>query len=143
LLGAAALVWGSSQPRRFDKLSTASNLILVGALFVPFITSVAMSAGFVAIALTHDFWLTTVARTVTNTFATLTLVPLICSAAEWLRKTPKAPSLAAIAEVAVVSVGLIAVSAYVFVVPREGHAHFPALLYAPLPLQLWATVRYG
>ena len=143
ILGAVALLWLESQPQRFAKLSTMANLIVLGSLVAPFITSAAMAGAFTALNLTDEFWLTTIARTITNTFATMTLVPLISHCANALAignfriQWGRAP------EVLLITACLVITGALVFILPGEHHERFPALLYAPIPLLLLATVRFG
>jgi signal transduction histidine kinase len=146
MLGATALLWLEDKPTRFDRLRTMANLIIVGAILAPLVTSAAMAAAFVALGLADDFWLTTIARTITNAFATMTLVPLIAQLVSSSSDAEGAPgrNLWYVAtENVLLGVCLIAVGSAVFVAPVTEHAHMPALLYAPIPLLLWVTVRVG
>src|SRR5262249_37887833 len=63
LFGAAALRTGTGTALAFDRLRTTINLLVFGAFLGPLLTSLAMSAVFVQLRLTDQFWLTTVART--------------------------------------------------------------------------------
>src|SRR6185312_4288701 len=49
---------------------------------------------------------------------------------------------ARIVEAVVLSLGILAMGAYIFIGARGGGLD-PASLYAPLPLLLWAAVRFG
>lgn len=142
-LGALALVRYHEPPFRFDRLRVAGNLVIFGAVLAPLATSVVMAAAFVVVGLAENFWLTTAARTLTNTFAILTLVPLILHAPAGFHAIKAAVSWRRTAEVALLAAALIAIGVYVFVLPKAGPGQSAALLYAPLPLLLWATVRFG
>src|SRR5690606_33787354 len=79
LIGALALVRFEGRPVRLDSLRAMTNLIVIGGILAPLVTSLLMAGAFGLLGLTDDIWLTVVARTVTNTFATITLVPLVLS----------------------------------------------------------------
>ena len=74
---------------------------------------------------------------------TITVTPLILmtiagGSAAWL-KTP----LRQYVELGLLTVGLLAVGIPVFSWNAPGPGSFPGLLFAPLPLLLWAAVRLG
>lgn len=142
MISAAALLRFESEPRRLGQLSAMTNLVLIGGIAAPLITSVAMAMAFVPLGLTDDFWLTVVARTSTNTFATITLVPLIIHFALRSERGWPAPNRRKLIEACFIGVCLAIVCVYVFVWPGVYDERAPALLYAPLPLLIWATVRY-
>jgi signal transduction histidine kinase len=142
MISAAALLRLETQPRRLGQLSAMTNLVLIGGIAAPLITSVAMALAFVPLGLTDDFWLTVVARTSTNTFATITLVPLIIHFAMRSERGWPHPNRRKLLEASFIGVCLAIVCVYVFVWPGVYDERAPALLYAPLPLLIWATVRY-
>jgi len=142
VISAAALVRFEAEPRRLGQLSAMTNLVLIGGIAAPLITSVAMAMAFVPLGLTGDFWLTVVARTSTNTFATITLVPLIIHFAQRFERGWPAPNRRRLIEASLIGGCLALVSMYVFVWPGVHDERAPALLYAPLPLLIWASVRY-
>lgn len=142
MISAAALVRFEQEPRRLGQLSAMTNLVLIGGIAAPLITSVAMALAFVPLGLTDDFWLTVVARTSTNTFATITLVPLIIHLALRSERGWPAPNRRKLLEAGFIGACLALVCVYVFVWPGVYDERAPALLYAPLPLLIWATVRY-
>ncbi len=142
MIGAAALIRFEAEPRRLGQLSAMTNLVLIGGIAAPLVTSVAMAMAFVPLGLTDDFWLTVVARTSTNTFATITLVPLIIHFALRFERGWPAPNRRKVLEASLIGACLAIVSMYVFVWPGFYDERAPALLYAPLPLLIWATVRY-
>lgn len=143
VISAAALLRFESEPRRLGQLSAMTNLVLIGGIAAPLITSVAMALAFVPLGLTDDFWLTVVARTSTNTFAAITLVPLILHFALRSKRSWPAPDRDRMLEAGCIGACLAIVSLYVFVWPAGGYdERAPALVYAPLPLLIWATVRY-
>jgi signal transduction histidine kinase len=141
-ISAAALLRLETEPRRLGQLSAMTNLVLIGGIAAPLITSVAMAMVFVPLGLTDDFWLTVIARTSTNTFATITLVPLIVHFAMQPESGWRMPNRHTLLETSCIGACLAIVCVYVFVWPGAYDERAPALLYAPLPLLIWATVRY-
>jgi two-component system, LuxR family, sensor kinase FixL len=142
LLGALAIRSLNLEPLRFDRLKSALALIVFAALLAPLITSYLMATAFQIAGLGNHVGLTTVARTVTNSFATLTLVPAITHTAEWLRQGHPPISWKRVLELAVLFAAVVAVGNLLFVTPYAGYLS-PAFLFAPLPFLLWATVRFG
>lgn len=142
VISAAALVRLEAEPRRLGQLSAMTNLVLIGGIAAPLITSIVMATAFVPLGLTNDFWLTVIARTTTNTFATITLVPLIVHFALQSEGRWCTPDRRTLVETSLIGASLAMVCVYVFVWPGVYDERAPALLYAPLPLLIWATVRY-
>jgi two-component system, LuxR family, sensor kinase FixL len=140
LFGAMALRANREAVLTFDRLRPTVNLLVFGACLGPFLTSVAMSAAFVALDLTKQFWLTVIVRTATNAFAVLTLVPAICLSAQALRAHGRGVNWLRVLEAFGLAVAVIVVAAIVFV---YAGGTSPSLLYAPFPLLLLATVRFG
>src|SRR5262245_6059349 len=118
LLGAAALLRLDGPPWRFDRLREVTHLILWAGVAAPLVTSLFMAAAFIAFHIGGNFWLTVVVRTLTNTFATLALVPLIVHVprlqrvrdGSWWRQ-PR------VLETLVLAALLIAIGTLVFIVP--------------------------
>ena len=129
--------------RRIDCLRTALALILVGGVLAPLSSSVLLSTllGF----LNHDdtFWLTTLARTLTNSFAILTIVPIALHAAAWIRGTEHSVRPARVLEASLLAVSLITLGTLGLIVPNAAIEHSAAFLYLPFALLLWAAVRFG
>lgn len=145
LIGAFALGAFVPDLRRIDRMRTAMAFILLAGLMAPLFTSVLLAALFVAMQITDAFWLTITARTLTNTFAILTLVPLALHGAAWFRARnfnvqPGRATEAILLVVTLTTVGLLG-----FVAPSRvtGLSLSLALLYAPFAILLWAAVRFG
>ena len=143
MLGALAVAAVSSGAHRFDRVRNAFTLVLFGGLLAPALTSILMATAFKISGLSNELWLTVVARTVTNTFAVVTLVPLIVHCADRLRSGQRPISVKRAAEAMTLSLTTLAVCTLLFFIPLESPERTPMLLYAPLPLVAWATVRFG
>jgi two-component system, LuxR family, sensor kinase FixL len=143
LFGALPLVALLPKPLRFDRLRSAFLLVLFSAILAPAVTSIVMAGAFAALDISQEFWLTVVVRTITNTFAIITLVPIIVHGAQWIRAGLPIFSPRRVAEASVLAACLLVIGTLVFAVTEVGTTPSPALAYAPLPLLLWATVRFG
>ena len=142
-LGAVAILTLSPTPRRFDRVRSAFTLVLFGGLLIPALTSIVMAAAFLMSGILTEVRLTVVARTITNTFAVVTLVPLIVHCAERLRSGQRPISVKRAAEGITLALTVLAICLLLFFLPGGSPERTPLLLYAPLPLLAWATVRFG
>src|SRR6516162_8265616 len=84
-VGALALSAFVPGIRRIDSLRTAIAFILLAGVFAPLCTSLLVAAAAVAVGLSTTFSWTAIARSLTNAFAILPVVPLILHRAAWLR----------------------------------------------------------
>ena len=115
-------------------------VFLACAVGAPVIVSFADAAIVTASGWANDYWLVWHTRLRSNVLTNLIWVPLVVSAARrglaWLR----AASLRRYAEAAALGLSLAAVALGVFGV--AGSTVMTPLLYAPLPLLLWAAARF-
>jgi len=143
VLGAMAIVGVSPAPQRFDRVRGAFTLVLFGGLLAPAFTSILMAGAFRIAGISNEMWLTVIARTVTNTFAVVTLVPLVVHCAQRLRSGQSPISVKRAAEGMTLALATLAVCLLLFFIPLDKPERTPLLLYAPLPLVAWATIRFG
>jgi PAS domain S-box-containing protein len=143
LLGAYVIQLWSTHPRQCGRLRTAIALVVAGGVIAPLVTSFAMATAFAVAGIRGEFWLTILARTITNTFAVVAIVPLIVHSVERLRTGRGQVSLAHLGEASALAVALGLTSMLVFVVPNNGSLHALAFLYMPLPFLAWGAVRFG
>ncbi|HET7808951.1 MAG TPA: ATP-binding protein [Steroidobacteraceae bacterium] len=143
LLGALAIVGVAPVPHRFDRVRGAFTLVLFGGLLAPAFTSILMAGAFHVTGISNEMWLTVIARTITNTFAVVTLVPLIVHCAQRLHSGQRPISVKRAAEGMTLALATLAVCLLLFFIPLDKPERTPLLLYAPLPLVAWATIRFG
>src|SRR5262249_51728791 len=136
-LGALAVAASASQPLRFDRVRSAFTLVLFGGLLAPALTSILLAAAYKLSGISNDVWLTVVARTVPNSFAVVTLVPLIVHCAERLRSGQRPISVKRAAEAGTLALATLAICVLLFFIPLDSPERTPLLLYAPLPLVAW------
>jgi PAS domain S-box-containing protein len=89
------------------------------------------------------FWQLWRSRFFSNVLAELTVVPAIIAWSRIDAQRLRQVSLRTLAEIAGLCVGLLGVCFAVFVWQDSGLGGIHALLYAPLPFLVWATVRLG
>lgn len=142
-LGALAVASVSPTPLRFDRVRSAFTLVLFGGILAPALTSMLMALSFRLLGISSEVWLTAVARTVTNTFAVVTLVPLVVHCTERLRSGQRPISVKRAAEGVTLALATLAVCLLLFFIPIDKPERTPLLLYAPLPLVGWAAMRFG
>lgn len=143
LLGAVAISHLVDRPHRFDRLRTMTLFILLGGVAAPVLVSLVVAASFALLGWSRDFWLTWRVRSLSNALAVLTFTPVIVLALNRAGSGAARVSLRRGIEAGALLSGLVAAGIILFVRPAAGPAYSPALLYAPLPFLLWATVRFG
>jgi PAS domain S-box-containing protein len=143
LIAALAFLHFMTETSRFDQVRSTLLLVLFGGVLAPLSTSVVMAAAFLAFDVNDTFWLTASARALTNTFAILTLVPLVVHGADWLRSKHLEFRWQRTTEVCLMLLCVIGSGLIAFVLPRGSVGANAALLSVPLPALLWAAVRFG
>lgn len=143
VLGALSVAVMTPSPHRFDRVRSAFTLVLFGGLLAPGLTSLLMAILFKLFGISGEIWLTVAARSVTNTFAVITLVPLIVHCADRLGSGQRPISVRRATEAMTLSLTTLAVCVLLFFIPMESPERTPLLLYAPLPLVAWAAIRFG
>jgi two-component system, LuxR family, sensor kinase FixL len=125
--------------RAFDSLSNLVAYIVVAVVLGPLISAfLAAFAGAI-----ENYWFYWRVWFLSEALPYLMLAPAILT---WMASAPyrfKNISLARCIEGSLIGCGLLAISIRVFTWQTAGQDTFPALLYLPLPLLLWAAVRFG
>lgn len=144
VIGALGFRMLAPGPVRLDTFRRVGVFVGVAALFAPFASSF-LDAAFVALNDwgTQTYWEVWRVRFFSNVLAVLTLVPVIIAIGNrgwhWPRLSPRPRFV----EGGLLTVALLLVCGVVFTgAPLDIDAS-PALLYAPLPILLWAAVRFG
>lgn len=142
LLGAACIRYFKKEKPLFESVRGIVVFMAFGVLLAPLVTSFVDAASTVLTGLGPDYWTLWAARLTSNMTANLIIVPTIVTFGV------KGPSLfrrvspTRFIEAGALAVAIAIVSLLVF--SRESAAgNIPALIFAPLPLLLWAAVRFG
>jgi signal transduction histidine kinase len=143
LLGAYCIVRFANPQYLFDSVRGVSVFVCLGVVFAPLATSFLDAAAVVVTHWGHGYLPITAQRFWTNALAELTIVPAVVfcgtNGRSWVHKYFAGRYWeAGLLWATTLLVGLV-----VFVLQPMSPATAPTLLYAPLPLLLWATLRFG
>jgi signal transduction histidine kinase len=142
LIGASVVRYLAGPRIRLDNTYHV-GVFISAALLGPFLSSF-LDAAFVL--LNHfgesSYWDVFRMRVFSNVLASLTLVPMILT---WRHRIPslRTTSTKRFLEAALLAAGLLIAGIVTFGLQRAGQNTTPALLYLPLPLLLWAAIRFG
>ena len=143
LIGASIMRYLTQRAVRFDNTRHVSMFLVVAAV-CPFLSSFLDSAFVVLNGFGHStYWSVFRMRVFSNVLASLTLVPLIVTWSRFELSSLHTWSWKHYLEGALLALGLLVVG---LVSLRSGTAEPDtrhALLYLPLPLLLWAAIRFG
>ena len=142
LLSASILRYLTKSELRFDYTQHVTMFIVV-AMLGPFLSSF-LDAGFVILNQFGEssYWEVFRMRVFSNVLASLTLVPLIVTWRHFEFSTLRT-SWKRYLEAGLLAAGLLIVCLISFSGRSAQHDTRPALLYLPLPLLLWAAIRFG
>jgi two-component system sensor histidine kinase UhpB len=143
LIGAAIFRYFARSELRFDNTHHVS-IFLLAAFLGPFLSSF-LDTSFVL--LNHfgnsPYWSVFRMRVFSNTLASLTLVPLIVTWSRFELSILRRVTWKRYFEAGLVAIGLLIVGVLSFTSQTTGPDTRSALLYLPLPLLLWAAIRFG
>jgi PAS domain S-box-containing protein len=125
--------------RAFDSLRSLVVYIVIAVVLAPFASAFvgALAGGAEHYSFYWRVWF------LSEALAYLTLAPAILTLIGAARTTLRNASRARCIEACLIGCGLAAISLRVFSWPTAGEGAVPALVYLPLPLLLWAAVRFG
>jgi PAS domain S-box-containing protein len=126
-------------PRAFDSLGSLVVYILIAALLAP-VTSAfvgAFAGG------PPGYWFNWRVWFLSDAPAYLTLAPAIITGIAAARAPRRRPALDRVIEAGLLGLALVTVSALAFTWWTAGDEVVPTLVYLPLPILLWAAVRFG
>src|SRR5437764_1602475 len=145
LLAAVGVRRFTNGPPWFATVRQVAVYIACAALVAPFVTSFLDPA---VVVLTHwdtsqHYWLLFQERFVSNVLTYLTVPPALLISANagwrWLRTASRQRRL----EAALLALSVLGAAYLVFHTPLGVASSLPALLYAPVPVLLWAALRFG
>ena len=125
-------------------LRDAILFVLIAVVFVPFGTAFWGASFTVSYGFGTRYWIEWRNLGISNAVTTVVLVPaLLLGAHHLFVRRPRAPSLRRVMEAALVGACTVALGIFVFDQAPAGPNASPALLYAPIPLLIWAALRFG
>jgi signal transduction histidine kinase len=139
----AFLITRFTRGRTFDSVRGIVAFVVFGVLIAPFATSFLDAAAVIITGWGHSYWPLGTERFWTNALAELTIVPTIVICSSRGLSSIRNASFARWGEALLLAAGTVMVTRFVFGSQLVPAASTPALLYAPLPLLLWAAMRFG
>ena len=125
-------------------LRDAILFVLVAVVLVPFGTALWGASFTISYGFGTDYWTEWRNLGISNAVTTVVLVPVFLLGAHHLFvRRPRALPLRRALEAAVVGACTVALGIFVFDNTTAGPNTSPALLYAPIPLLIWAALRFG
>ncbi len=141
LIAATALRRILHKPPRFEQIKEVSVFVVFVVLVAPLVS--ASVASIATLSEPVPYWTAWRVWFLGDSLAHLALTPVlvtwIMSRKDWFRDV----SIPRYAEAGGLTVGLIAVGLYAFGGEVGSYGNLPALVYTPLPLLLWAAIRFG
>jgi signal transduction histidine kinase len=143
LFAAACISSLSGKDRLFTTIRGVLVFLGFGVFLSPLVTSFVDAAVVVTTGWGNNYWVLWTTRLFSNMLASLTLVPtIVLVAVAGLPRIERA-TLSRWSEGALLAVTISLVSSIAFGLENMLPNSIPALVYAPLPLLLWASLRFG
>jgi len=144
VLAAGALRRFIRSPVSAITLRDAVLFVLLAVVLVPFGTAFWGASFTIAWGFGTSYWIEWRNLGISNAVTTVVLTPIFLLGAHYLTvRRPRLPSPARLVEAALVAAFTIALGTFVFDNTAAGPNTSPALLYAPIPLLIWAALRFG
>src|SRR6186997_3337827 len=144
LLAAAGIRFLITSPVKAITLRDAIRFVLIAVVLVPFGTAFWGASFTVSYGFGTSYWIEWRNLGISNAVTTVVLVPAVLLGVHHLfAGRRRAPSGRRVLEAALVGAGTVALGIFVFDRTPAGPSTSPALLYAPIPLLIWAALRLG
>jgi two-component system sensor histidine kinase UhpB len=126
----------------FNSVQGLVIFLIFGVLVAPVLKSFLDAAMTIVIGRGADYWIPWTTRLTSNMIANLIIVPTIVifgmKGISWFSRVSQARYF----EAGALAVGIVVVSLLVFS-RQDGIGSMPGYVYAPMPLLLWAALRFG
>ena len=143
VLAAAGIRLFIKSPLNKITLRDAIVFVLIAVIIVPFGTAFWGAAFTISNGFGTHYWVEWRNLGISNGVTAVVLVPALLLVAERLSRRGSRTKTARLLEGSLLALGIIIVGAYVFAIVPAGPDTSPALLYAPIPLLIWAALRFG
>jgi two-component system sensor histidine kinase UhpB len=143
LIGALCILYFKKQAPLFASIKGIIVFLCFGVAFAPLLTSFLDAGVVLGTGLGSNYWILWGTRLFSNALAELTVVPalvaLVLSGASLLRmgKTSR------LLEATLLAIAIVSTSVFAFGAGSGWRGNTPGLVYFPLPVLLWATIRFG
>jgi two-component system sensor histidine kinase UhpB len=137
----ASLLYSFNKPRPFF-YSVRGTLAFLGlaVILAPVVTSFLDASVVVLTQWGHGYWTLWTTRLFSNMLGVLTLVPAIVALGITVRRQIK---IRRVVEAGVIFILLTVATLFVYGTAHSTPGFYPVLVYVPLPLLLWTSLRFG
>jgi len=142
VITAGGIRWFIKSPLHLINLREAIRFVLVAVIIIPFGVALWGAAFTVYYGFGTEYWVEWRNLAISNAVTTIVLVPVILIGVHLFR-TGLRPVPTRILEGCLLVAGIVAVGWLTFDRSTVGPDTSPALLYAPIPLLIWAALRFG
>jgi signal transduction histidine kinase len=143
VLAAAGIRLFIKSPLNKITLRDAIVFVLIAVIIVPFGTAFWGAAFTISNGFGTNYWVEWRNLGISNGVTAVVLVPALLLVAERLSRRGSRTTTARMTEGSLLALGIVMVGAFVFAIVPAGPGTSPALLYAPIPLLIWAALRFG
>jgi signal transduction histidine kinase len=143
VLAAAGIRLFIKSPLTRITLRDAMVFVLIAVIIVPFGTGFWGAAFTISNGFGTRYWIEWRNLGISNGVTAVVLVPALLLAVNRLSGHPSRVTPARMIEGSLLALGIVMVGAFVFAIVPAGPGTSPALLYAPIPLLIWAALRFG
>ncbi|HEX6006119.1 MAG TPA: MASE1 domain-containing protein, partial [Burkholderiales bacterium] len=141
-LTAAAIRMLNKSPLHLLNLRDAIVFVVIAVILIPAGTALWGAAFTVAYGFGTEYWIEWRNLTISNGVTTIVLVPVILIGVQQFKAGFRAER-GRVVEATLLVLGILAVGWLAFYGSPAGPDTSPALLYAPIPLLIWAALRFG
>jgi signal transduction histidine kinase len=143
VLAAAGIRLFIKSPLNRITLRDAIVFVLIAVIIVPFGTAFWGAAFTISNGFGTNYWVEWRNLGISNGVTAVVLVPALLLVANRLSSRGGRVAPIRMIEGSLVALGIVVVGTYVFANLPSGPETSPALLYAPIPLLIWAALRFG
>jgi two-component system, LuxR family, sensor kinase FixL len=143
VLTAAGIRTFIKSPFHLINLREAILFVLIAVIVVPLGTAFWGAAFTVAYGYGTLYWIEWRNLGISNAVTAIVLVPIILIGVHWLLEKELNPEPERVVEACILGVGILAVGYVAFNQEPAGPYSSPTLLYSPVPLLIWAVLRFG
>jgi signal transduction histidine kinase len=143
LLTAAGIRLFIKSPLKAITLRDALVFVLIAVIIVPFGTAFWGAAFTVSNNFGTRYWVEWRNLGISNGVTAVVLVPALLLIINRLLSGGGRTTPARLVEGTLLALGIVTIGTYVFAIEPAGPETSPALLYAPIPLLIWAALRFG
>jgi len=143
VLTAAGIRWCVKSPFHLISLREAIAFVLIAVVIVPAGAALWGAAFTISNHFGTDYWVEWRNLSISNGVTAMVLVPVILVGVQRVTTTGLEAAPRRILEACLLAAGILSVGILAFDRSPAGPDTSPALLYAPVPLLIWAAVRFG